>query len=165
MPMRPIYTAGAVEWIRSHPVTMGSTHSQCWHGCPRRSCLTHAVVAHGYTASPGADAALGCVKVPSSEQAAVLRDHHRGHHRLRDVQPDSSLRTCLYAVTGKRLCYMNTASDEVIRSLFFNKHNQHLITVSVYSSDNYTSLRCRTTSLECVLCRDPIAVARLCRQC
>ena len=46
---------------------------------------------------------------------------------------------------------MNIASDEVIRSLFFNKHNQNLITVSVYSGDNYTSLRCRTTPLECVL--------------
>ena len=44
---------------------------------------------------------------------------------------------------------MNVASDEVIRSLFFNKHNQNLITVSVYSGDNYTSLRCRTTPLEC----------------
>ena len=44
---------------------------------------------------------------------------------------------------------MNIASDEVIRSLFFNKHNQNLITVSVYSGDNYTSLRCRTTPLEC----------------
>ena len=53
------------------------------------------------------------------------------------------------AEAGKRLCYMNIASDEVIRSLFFNKHNQNLITVSVYSGDNYTSLRCRTTPLEC----------------
>ncbi len=66
-------------------------------------------------------------------------------------------------VTGKRLCYMNTASDEVIRSLFFNKHNQHLITVSVYSSDNYTSLRCRTTSLECVpeRCCIPVTTPQL----
>ena len=56
---------------------------------------------------------------------------------------------CKCAEAGKRLCYMNVASDEVIRSLFFNKHNQNLITVSVYSGDNYTSLRCRTTPLEC----------------
>ncbi len=48
---------------------------------------------------------------------------------------------------------MNVASDEVIRSLFFNKHNQNLITVSVYSGDNYTSLRCRTTPLECAASR------------
>jgi hypothetical protein len=31
--------------------------------------------------------------------------------------------------------------DEVIRSLFFNKSNSSLITVSVYSSDNYSSLK------------------------
>ena len=69
-------------------------------------------------------------------------------------------------VTGKRLCYMNTASDEVIRSLFFNKHNQHLITVSVYSSDNYTSLRCRTTSLERVsACYALVPAHRTCKKC
>ena len=53
------------------------------------------------------------------------------------------------AETCKRLCYLNTAPDEIIRSLFYNKNNDSLITVSVYSLDNYTSLRCRSTPLEC----------------
>lgn len=59
------------------------------------------------------------------------------------------------AETCKRLCFMNTAPDEIIRSLFYNKNNDSLITVSVYSMDNYTSLRCRTTPLECALGPEP----------
>lgn len=55
------------------------------------------------------------------------------------------------AGTCKRLCYMNIAPDEIIRSLFYNRNNNSLITVSVYSLDNYTSLRCRSTPIECAL--------------
>lgn len=50
--------------------------------------------------------------------------------------------------TGKRLCYLNTQEDEVVRSLFYNKNNDTLITVSVYATDNYSSLKCRSTPLE-----------------
>eukprot|EP00958_Prasinococcus_capsulatus_P008798 scaffold870_cov393-Prasinococcus_capsulatus_cf.AAC.28 len=38
--------------------------------------------------------------------------------------------------------------DEVIRSLFYNKNNNSIITVSVYASDNFSSLKCRTTPIE-----------------
>jgi hypothetical protein len=38
--------------------------------------------------------------------------------------------------------------DEVIRSLFYNKANRSLITVSVYRDDNFSSLKCRTTPIE-----------------
>ncbi|CAI7791990.1 unnamed protein product, partial [Closterium sp. NIES-53] len=48
----------------------------------------------------------------------------------------------------RRLCYMNVGSEEVIRSLFFNKNNDSLITVSVYAQDNFSSLKCRSTPLE-----------------
>ncbi|CAI5533961.1 unnamed protein product [Closterium sp. Naga37s-1] len=48
----------------------------------------------------------------------------------------------------RRLCYMNVGSEEVIRSLFFNKNNESLITVSVYAQDNFSSLKCRSTPLE-----------------
>jgi len=50
--------------------------------------------------------------------------------------------------TNKRICYLNTVDDEVIRSLFYNKNNNSLITVSVYAFDNYSSLKCRSTPLE-----------------
>lgn len=50
--------------------------------------------------------------------------------------------------TNKRICFMNTSPEEVIRSLFYNKNNDSLITVSVYSVDNFSTLRCRTTPLE-----------------
>ncbi|XP_071722074.1 uncharacterized protein [Rutidosis leptorrhynchoides] len=47
-----------------------------------------------------------------------------------------------------RICFLNIYPDEVIRSLFYNKNNDSLITVSVYASDNYSSLKCRSTRIE-----------------
>ncbi|KAM7526626.1 hypothetical protein LguiA_016528 [Lonicera macranthoides] len=49
---------------------------------------------------------------------------------------------------NKKICFMNISPDEVIRSLFYNKNNDSLITVSVYASDNYSSLKCRSTRIE-----------------
>ncbi|XP_075513340.1 uncharacterized protein LOC142548729 isoform X2 [Primulina tabacum] len=50
--------------------------------------------------------------------------------------------------TNQRICFLNVSPDEVIRSLFYNKNNDSLITVSVYASDNFSSLKCRTTRIE-----------------
>eukprot|EP01018_Ginkgo_biloba_P027738 Gb_19308 [translate_table: standard] len=50
--------------------------------------------------------------------------------------------------TNKKVCFLNISPDEVIRSLFYNKNNESLITVSVYASDNFSSLKCRTTPIE-----------------
>jgi hypothetical protein len=50
----------------------------------------------------------------------------------------------------RRLCFLNVADDEVIRSLFYNKMNQQLITVSVFKRDGFSSLKCRTTPLEAI---------------
>ncbi|XP_073297689.1 uncharacterized protein [Primulina huaijiensis] len=50
--------------------------------------------------------------------------------------------------TDQRICFLNVSPDEVIRSLFYNKNNDSLITVSVYASDNFSSLKCRTTRIE-----------------
>lgn len=52
--------------------------------------------------------------------------------------------------TNKRICFLNIYPDEVIRSLFYNKNNDSLITVSVYASDNFSSLKCRSIRIECV---------------
>ncbi|XP_068317604.1 uncharacterized protein [Pyrus communis] len=49
---------------------------------------------------------------------------------------------------NERICFMNVSPDEVIRSLFYNKNNDSLITVSVYASDNFSSLKCRSTRIE-----------------
>lgn len=54
------------------------------------------------------------------------------------------------AETDERICFLNVCPDEVIRSLFFNKNNDSLITVSVYASENFSSLKCRSTKIECV---------------
>lgn len=50
--------------------------------------------------------------------------------------------------TNKMICFLNIFPDEVIRSLFYNKNNESLITVSVYASDNFSSLKCRSTRIE-----------------
>jgi len=55
------------------------------------------------------------------------------------------------AETNQRICFLNVSPDEVIRSLFYNKNNDSLITVSVYASDGYSSLKCRSTRIEYVL--------------
>ncbi|KAG4937062.1 hypothetical protein JHK85_051981 [Glycine max] len=45
--------------------------------------------------------------------------------------------------TDERICFLNVCPDEIIRSLFYNKNNDSLITVSVYASENFSSLKCR----------------------
>eukprot|EP00948_MAST-09A_sp_MAST-9A-sp1_P003439 g3439.t1 len=53
------------------------------------------------------------------------------------------------------LCFLNISPDEVIRSLFYNKANDSLITVSVYRYDNYSSLKCRSTPIEFIRRKKP----------
>nr|TKW41900.1 hypothetical protein SEVIR_1G348400v2 [Setaria viridis] len=60
----------------------------------------------------------------------------------------SGLCAAFNRTTNKRICYLNISPDEVIRSLFYNKNNDSLITVSVYESDRFSSLKCRTTPIE-----------------
>ncbi|KAG6471793.1 hypothetical protein ZIOFF_069239 [Zingiber officinale] len=59
----------------------------------------------------------------------------------------SGLCAAFSRTTNKRICCLNISPDEVIRSLFYNKNNDSLITVSVYASDNFSSLKCRTTPI------------------
>ena len=58
---------------------------------------------------------------------------------------------------NERIAYLNTTAGEVIRSLYFNKANESLITVSVYRDENFASLRCRSTPLEYIRRRQPAA--------
>ncbi|CAM8970727.1 unnamed protein product [Rhodiola kirilowii] len=51
-------------------------------------------------------------------------------------------------VTNERICFLNAGHDEVIRSLFYNKYNDSLITVLVYAADNFNSLKCRSTKID-----------------
>lgn len=48
----------------------------------------------------------------------------------------------------RRLAFINSAPDEVVRSLFYNKLRDSLVTVSVFRDDNFSSLRCRDIPLE-----------------
>jgi hypothetical protein len=54
----------------------------------------------------------------------------------------------MLAATNKHVCHLNTSRGEVIRSLFYNKNNDSLITVSMYESERFVSLKCRTTPIE-----------------
>ncbi|KAJ6818108.1 uncharacterized protein M6B38_407195 [Iris pallida] len=60
----------------------------------------------------------------------------------------SGLCAAFSRTTNRRICFLNISPDEVIRSLFYNKNNDSLITVSVYASDHFSSLKCRTTPVE-----------------
>eukprot|EP00262_Sarcandra_glabra_P005995 TRINITY_DN1797_c0_g1_i1.p1 TRINITY_DN1797_c0_g1~~TRINITY_DN1797_c0_g1_i1.p1 ORF type:complete len:475 (+),score=55.71 TRINITY_DN1797_c0_g1_i1:325-1749(+) len=60
----------------------------------------------------------------------------------------SGLCAAFSRTTNQRICFLNISPDEVIRSLFYNKNNDSLITVSVYASDHFSSLKCRTTPVE-----------------
>lgn len=49
--------------------------------------------------------------------------------------------------SGRQLCVLNSDPSEIIRSLFHNRINRTLITVSVYAHDQFSCLRCRETKL------------------
>ena len=48
----------------------------------------------------------------------------------------------------QRLGYLNSKPDEVIRSLFYNREADAVVTVSVFRDDGFRSLRCRSTPCE-----------------
>lgn len=58
---------------------------------------------------------------------------------------------------NERICCLNGSPDEAIRSLFYNKNNDSLITVSVNASDNFSSLNCKSTRIEYILRGKPDA--------
>ena len=58
-------------------------------------------------------------------------------------------------ISNKRLCYLNIKSDETIRSIFWNKANNSIITVSVYKKDEFRQLRCRSTAFEHIESQQP----------
>ena len=57
--------------------------------------------------------------------------------------------------TMKRVCFLNISVDQVIRSLFYNKTNDSIITVSVFRTDSYSSLKCRSIPLVYVKQKEP----------
>jgi len=52
--------------------------------------------------------------------------------------------------TTKFLSYVNLHPYQIIRSIFYNKFNDSILTVSVDHSDDFTSLKCRTTSINLI---------------
>ncbi len=47
-----------------------------------------------------------------------------------------------------RVCYLNVTPDDTVRSLFYNRVRNAIISVSVCKKDDYRQLRCRSTRLE-----------------
>lgn len=68
--------------------------------------------------------------------------------RFRNIQLQLGICAAFSRATNQRICFMNGSSDEVIHSLFYNKNNDSLITVSVFGSEDFSDLRCRTTPIE-----------------
>ncbi|WVZ90277.1 hypothetical protein U9M48_036589 [Paspalum notatum var. saurae] len=64
------------------------------------------------------------------------------------VLAQSGLATAFNRATNKRIAFLNLSSNEVIRTLFYNKNNNSFITVSVCRSDDFNTLKCRTTPIE-----------------
>jgi len=64
------------------------------------------------------------------------------------VLTQSGLCTVLDRDHNRRLGWLNNSPEEVIRSLFYNKFNHSLVTVSVFRADNFNALKCRTTPLQ-----------------
>jgi len=58
--------------------------------------------------------------------------------------------TAFQTVTRKRLCCLNLSPDEVVRSIFLNKANRALITVSVRHEDRFLRLRCRSIPMDAI---------------
>lgn len=61
------------------------------------------------------------------------------------VLADSGLCAAFSSETDERICFMNLHPDDLIKSLFFNKNNDSLITVS---SQNLMPVEYRSTSIE-----------------
>lgn len=57
--------------------------------------------------------------------------------------------------TLERICLLNIEREEVIRSLFYNKSNESIITVSVYRPDGFSTLHCRSTLVEKIVRGQP----------
>jgi len=99
---------------------------------------------------------------PSARQADVLLPQKRS--RIVEIVAMEGLAFILthagaciaYDIASwTKLCYLNIIHDEVIRSLFWNKTAKAIITVSVYRRDEFTSLRCRSTSFDAVRAGKP----------
>jgi hypothetical protein len=57
--------------------------------------------------------------------------------------------------SSQRLCYLNLKTDETIRSIFMNKSNHCIITVSCFKKDELRRLRCRSTPIEYIESKQP----------
>ncbi|KAK3162289.1 hypothetical protein QOZ80_1BG0087790 [Eleusine coracana subsp. coracana] len=80
-----------------------------------------------------------------------------GAHNIIFALAQSGICSAFSRVTNQMICLLNGRADEVIRSLFYNKNNDSLITVSVYGSEDYSALRCKTTPIEYIRRAQPDA--------
>jgi len=64
------------------------------------------------------------------------------------VLADSGLCAAFSSETYERICFMNLHPNDIIESLFYNKNNDSLITVSDYGYGNLSSRKYRSTSIE-----------------
>jgi len=95
-------------------------------------------------AQSGLGAAFNQSRFPQDEALSMIQSDKKYVCHL-----SSAFAFCfLSAVSSKRIAFLNISPDEVLRSLFYNKSNDSLITVSVYAYDSYSTMKCRTTPIE-----------------
>ena len=61
--------------------------------------------------------------------------------------------------TQRLLRHVNVSEDDVMRSVFYNRHRNELITVSVHWHDTNSSLHCRSTPLAALIASPPLSLA------
>ena len=71
-----------------------------------------------------------------------------GHEELIFALTHAGMCAAFDSGCSRRLCFLNKKSGEVIISLFLNKKDDSIITVSVFNDDDFSSLRCRSTALQ-----------------
>ena len=60
--------------------------------------------------------------------------------------------------TQRLLRHVNISEDDVMRSVFYNRHRDELITVSVHWHDTNSSLHCRSTPLAALVASPPLSL-------
>ncbi|KAL2570090.1 hypothetical protein AAZV13_18G166500 [Glycine max] len=123
-------------WSKPHRAFASVTASHRF----RSMCLTHQYDTHDPSKTPSSLWPFLMKRTKVVEIVAAKNVVFALYH--------SGLCAAFSRETDERICFLNVCPDEIIRSLFYNKNNDSLITVSVYASENFSSLKCRSTKIE-----------------
>jgi hypothetical protein len=92
-------------------------------------------------------------EVEGSRDHEGRRPHPRPHGKrhllvLRRLWPPPAASSPAPADRYRFVGVLNSMNQEVVRSLSFNRHRRSILTISVYSFDNWSTLHVRSTPYE-----------------